>query len=55
MLQVNISPKKTLPRQDSKSSLNKIIKFRTKRREEIRTDIPDKAKILKFRVTEKGN
>ena len=47
--------KKNTPRQDSKSSLNKIIQFRTKWVEEIRTDIPDEAKIIKSRITGKGN
>ena len=47
--------KKNISRQDSKSSLNKIIQFRIKWGEEIRTDIPDEAKIIKSRVTGNGN
>lgn len=47
--------KQNISRQDSKSSLNKIIQFRIKWGEEIRTDIPDEAKIIKSRGTGNGN
>lgn len=47
--------RKNILKEDSKSSLDKIMKFRTKRGEGIRTDGPDKAKIIKTQVTGKHN
>lgn len=42
--------KKNILKQDSKPSLNKIMKFRTKLEKEISTDGPDKAEIIKTQV-----